>query len=205
MALNVFGEEMHARPISMPRYNLPAHDDSSERREIAAKLAEQRTIRAGRDAWRDIAKAHSFEAWKAVGAALAIGKAYAQRIADDGQTWRGRNYIYAFSRWMKAHGFGDMPKSVRSVAIELHENIAAITAWRATLPERQRRRLVHPLSNVRRWRAATTYGGKSSADYKAEGLAAWRKFLSCVAALPAADQAAMWSIVSQARVTNVAA
>jgi hypothetical protein len=46
-----------------------------------------------------------------------------------------------------------MAKSVRSVAIELHENAKAIEAWRATLPERQRRRLVHPLSNVRRWLA----------------------------------------------------
>jgi hypothetical protein len=31
-------------------------------------------------------------------------------------------------------------------------SVAAFEAWRATLPERQRRRLVHPLSNVRRWR-----------------------------------------------------
>jgi hypothetical protein len=32
-----------------------------------------------------------------------------------------------------------MAKSVRSVAIELHENADAIEAWRATLPERQQR------------------------------------------------------------------
>jgi len=49
----------------------------------------------------------------------------------------------------------DDKKSVRSAALDLHANVKAITAWRATLPERQRKRLVHPLSNVRRWRAAT--------------------------------------------------
>jgi hypothetical protein len=51
-----------------------------------------------------------------------------------------------------------MPKSTRSVAIELHENAAAIEQWRSTLSERQRRRLIHPLSNVRRWRASIDFG-----------------------------------------------
>ena len=70
-----------------------------------------------------------------------------------------------------------MPKSTRSVAIELHENAAAIEAWRTTLPEKQRRRLVHPLSNVRRWRAATAHGnGKCPQDLKREAAVAWRRF-----------------------------
>jgi len=73
-----------------------------------------------------------------------------------------------------------MAKSVRSLAIELHENAKAIEAWRATLPERQRRRLVHPLSNVRRWRAATTHNGKCPQDFKRDAIAAWRRFVSCV-------------------------
>ena len=65
-----------------------------------------------------------------------------------------------------------MAKSVRSVAIELHENAAAIEVWRATLPEKQRRRLVHPLSNVRRWRAATAHGnGKCPQDLKRDAVA----------------------------------
>jgi hypothetical protein len=45
----------------------------------------------------------------------------------------------------------------------LHEKATAIEAWRATLPERQRKRLVGPLSNVRRWRASLNHGnGKMS-------------------------------------------
>jgi hypothetical protein len=40
---------------------------------------------------------------------------------------------------MKAQGFGQMPKSTRSVAIELHENANAIEAWRATLGGRRYR------------------------------------------------------------------
>jgi hypothetical protein len=82
---------------------------------------------------------------------------------------------------------------------QLHENIDAITAWRATLSERQRRRLVHPLYNVRRWKAATTYGGKSPADYKMEAVAAWRRFLACVQALPADQAAPLWQMVYQTK------
>jgi hypothetical protein len=80
--------------------------------------------------------------------------------------------------------------STRSVANELHENANAIEAWRATLPERQRKRLLHPLSNVRRWRAATVQGnGKRPEDLKREAAAAWRRFVSCVRLL-LPDQAA---------------
>jgi hypothetical protein len=55
-----------------------------------------------------------------------------------------------------------MQKSVRSVAIELAENITAIEQWRSTLDERTRRRLVHPLSNVARWKASLAHGNGRS-------------------------------------------
>jgi hypothetical protein len=45
-----------------------------------------------------------------------------------------------------------MHNSVRNVALELHENIGAIEEWLATLPERGRRWLVHPIKVTRRWR-----------------------------------------------------
>jgi hypothetical protein len=94
---------------------------------------------------------------------------------------------------MKAQGFGQMPKSTRSVAIELHENATAIEAWRATLPERQRKRLVHPLSNVRKWRASLNHGTeKCAADLKREAIAAWRRFVSCVEMVP--DPLPLWQM-----------
>jgi hypothetical protein len=91
---------------------------------------------------------------------------------------------------MKRHGFDAMAKPVRSVAIELHENAKAIEAWRATLPERQRRRLVHPLSNVRRWRVATAPKAKPDALAKAE--AAWQRFVVYVESLPLDQAVPLW-------------
>jgi hypothetical protein len=86
-----------------------------------------------------------------------------------------------------------MAKSVRSVAIELHEDAKAIEAWRATLPERQRRRLVHPLSNVRNWKGATEqYQAQRSRDLKWDAQYAWRRFCACLDALPAHEAAPLW-------------
>jgi hypothetical protein len=145
-------------------------------------------------AWQTIGRADTFAAWKLIGAALVVGKAH-----GPARHWRERGMGPAlFSRirkWIKANGFDRMPKSTRSVAIELFENATAIEAWRATLPEKQRRRLVCPLSNVRRWRAATQSNGKAPADLKREAMAAWRKFMSCVRALPADQALAWWNTV----------
>src|SRR5215472_982283 len=89
------------------------------------------------------------------------------------------------------------PKSTRSVAIELHENANAIEAWRMTLPERQRKRLIHPLSNVRRWRTSLGRNtGKCPQDLKREAAAAWRRFVSCVQALPSDQAHMLWQAAS---------
>ena len=190
---NGFGEEIEHKPVTLPRVTCPQIDDDAERRELAAHLAEQRIIRAGRDAWEQIAQAQSFTAWVAIGRALSVGKQYALRVTGANSV-RSRRYCLAFSRWMRDHGFGDMTASVRSVAIELHENLAAIEAWRGTLPERQRRRLIHPLSNVRRWQAATQPQGKSVNDWRRDAKAAFVKLLVCLDHLPPSDVAILWAM-----------
>ena len=179
-------------PVTLPKVNLPDIDIEADRAAVAAKFLEHRTVRAGLTAWQAINKVESFESWKAIGAALAVGKAYALRVTGANQAW-GRNYSGEYGAWIKQHGFEKMAKSVRSVAIELHENARAIEAWRATLPERQRQRLVHPLSNVRRWRAATgQYAIQRSRDLKWDAQTAWRKFCACLQALPADQAAPLW-------------
>jgi hypothetical protein len=78
----------------------------------------------------------------------------------------------------------------------LHENATAIEEWRASLPERQRRRLVHPLSNVRAWRASTVNGNrKCLQDLKREAMRAWRRFVSCARLLPPDQAASLWQCV----------
>ena len=83
MALNGRGETKHGAqnrlvaPPTLPKIRLGNFDIEEEARAAAAKVAERRVIRAGRDAWHEIGRAESFEAWCRIGAALAVGKAYA--------------------------------------------------------------------------------------------------------------------------------
>ena len=181
-------------PITLPVISLPPDNTELEIQEAAARVAERKIVRAGLDAWQAIGRADSFESWKVIGAALAVGKAHALKVSGAKQAW-GSSYSRAFCDWMHRHHFDTMPKSVRSVAIELHENCAAIEQWRTTLSEKDRRGLKHPLSNVRRWRAATQHNGKAPQDYKREARAAARRLYHCLAALPKDEAALIWQSV----------
>jgi hypothetical protein len=101
----------------------------------------------------------------------------------------GRAYCAAFNGWLQTHHF-DIEKTVRSAALDLIENLPAIEQWRSTLPERQRRRLVHPLSVTRRWRTATA--PKATPDAVATAEAAWRRFVACMNSLPPDQAAPFW-------------
>jgi len=183
------------RPVTMPPINLPDLDTEAietEAREAAAKI---KTIRLGRTAWEQISKSASFESYLAIGFALMVGKAHALRVSRANAAW-GRGYSREFGIWMKRFGFAAIPKSTRSMAIELAENIEAIEAWRSTLPEKQRRRLVHPLSNVARWKAATAPNGKSPQDLRRDAKAALTHFRSCVMALPADEARVLWRLIA---------
>jgi hypothetical protein len=206
MALSRLGVELldhnkPARSVTLPKFNLPDLDVKAIEAEARQAQARVRVIRAGRDAWQQSAKSGSFSLWADCGRALQVGRDFALRVTGANRP-EGRRYCAEFSQWIEAHGFAGMQKSVHSVAIELAENIEAIEAWRATLPEKQRRRLVHPLSNVRRWRAATgQYEIQRSRDLKWDAQTAWRKFCACLQQLPADQAAPLW----QAAQTDAAA
>src|SRR5262249_11426161 len=79
-----------------------------------------------------------------------------------------------------------------AAALDLAANLEVIDQWRDSLPEEQRRRLIQPLSVTRRWRASTQHNGRLPRDYRRDAMAAWRRFVSCVEALPT-DQS--WAAV----------
>jgi hypothetical protein len=206
LALNDLGEQIFERPVTLPKLNLPDIDIEAEAREAAERVAERKVIRAGLDAWQAINKAQSFQGWAAIGAALAIGRDHALR-ATGADAPMGRPYSWTFSAWCKRHGFGTMRPATRSWCLALHQDVAAITSWRDSLPGgRGRRRPVNPQSCVKGWQRSQAHGnGRCPQDWRREAIASWRKFVSCVAMLPPADQAAMWSMVNQTRITDVAA
>jgi hypothetical protein len=161
--------------------------------DTAARFLEYRTIKFGREAWEQVNKAESFEGWRRIGAALAIGKAHALRFSGANAP-EGQNYCREFSTWAKEHGFGTMRASDRSYAIAFYENIGSITAWRATLSDRQRNRLNTAQGNVRRWRIST--GQRCShpcpGDLRRQATAAWRRFVAVMKLLPPGEAESLW-------------
>jgi hypothetical protein len=190
------GEMVRVAPVTMPAVNLPPLDDETIEAETREAQSRVRVIRAGRDAWEAINKAQSFDGWKAIGAALAMGKAHALKVTGANAAW-GRNYSHKFSLWIRQHGFDKMPAPTRSVAVELAEHAEAITAWRDGLPERQRKRLVHPLSVTRRWKAAVQAGKKALTGTR-KATAAWASFVAHVEALTPEEALPLWR-AAQAR------
>ncbi len=66
--------------------------------------------------------------------------------------------------------------------------------YRSALSEKQRGRLVHPLSNLRRWRAATAHNGPCPADLRRDAVAAWRRFRASLQALLAEQARSLWQV-----------
>jgi hypothetical protein len=193
-----------APPVTLPTVKLRDVGGYSENeiKAAARRFVEVRTVKLGLDAWQSITKAETFEAWKRIGLALSIGKQHALRVTGANQAWR-QHYSREFGGWMKEHGFDKMPKPTRSVAIEFHENIDAIAAWRATLTERQRQRLCGPLQNVRRWRRETADRVKRIEDAQKTASAAWSRFVRCVEALPQEQAAPLWREAFQRSSSNL--
>jgi hypothetical protein len=202
--LSALAGQEDPRPITLPRFDIPdIIDTEQDVKENARRFLERRTIKQGLDAWTDIGRANSFESWKKIGQALLVGKHRALAITMANGPW-GQNYCREFNRWAIEHHFDKMPAPTRSVAIELAENAEAITIWRNGLSEKQRRRLVHPLSVTRRWRAATTPSDPTDFKPRCTGKSetvsdlardAWRRFVSCVEALPPDQAAPLWQTV----------
>jgi hypothetical protein len=117
----------------------------------------------------------------------------------------GRPYSWTFSDWCKRHGFGNMRPATRSWCLALHQDVAAITSWRDSLPAgRGRRPPVNPQSCVKGWQRSQG-SGHAPHDWKREAVATWRRFLVCLQALPAADQMELLAMVHQTKVVADAA
>jgi hypothetical protein len=185
-------DRLTPKPVTVAPIKLRAvpHDERDIKLQ-AQRLLEVRTVKAGAQAWQAITTVETFDSWKKIGAALHVGKQHALVLTGANRPW-GSNYSRALCEWMKANHFDRMPSSLRSVAIEMHEHIAEITAWRSTLPERQRQRLNGPQQNVRRWRRETADKVQRVEDAQKAASAAWRRFMRCVDKLSAEDALPLW-------------
>jgi hypothetical protein len=192
-------------PVTVPALsclNVPVVDDGAERREIADKFAEFRIVAKGRDAWEAVARAEreTFDHWKAVAAALIVGRNHSLRAAGT-STPNGAHYTAALSGWL-TQNFGNrpMPKATRYWCCRLHENLPDIERWRATLPESWRAKLINPLSVCRAWLRATQPKSRCTDNPVKAAEAALARFVAHVEALRPEQALPLWRAV-QAQAT----
>jgi hypothetical protein len=187
--------------VTVPEISIlkaPLVDDhgEAERREVADKFAEYRTIRAGVESWQAISTVNTFDAWVKIAKSLQVGRNHVLR-ATGASAPMGRRYSLAFSKWVKQHHLDGMPSATRSMAIQLGENLEAIILWRSTLSERERVRLAHPQSIVNRWKSATAHGnGKSPTDLRRDANAALTHFRNCLERLPRDQAISLWRLIA---------
>jgi hypothetical protein len=111
-------------------------------------------VAEGKAAWDRVHHATTFEAWKTIAAAVAIGRQHALHEASANRPF-GTRYGRAFNGWLDANGFRDMPFGVRTACCKLVDHLSEIEAWRASLPEIKRADQCHPETVLRHWRRAT--------------------------------------------------
>ena len=109
----------------------------------------------GREAW---AKIHtSFETWKSICLALAIGRELAFRKSGANAP-HGTRYAKCFNAWIKENGFGNMPFGIRASCLRLADHLEETEQWRNDLPGEARQAQNHPQVILRNWRRATGKG-----------------------------------------------
>ena len=108
-------------------------------------------IARGRAAWAAIHHATTFESWKAVALAVALGRRQAMHDADVNAPF-GTKYRTAINRWLETNGFGGMRYGVRVACCKLVDELQAIEAWRDALPPHIRDSQNNPEVCLRSWR-----------------------------------------------------
>jgi hypothetical protein len=123
-------------------------------REVVSRAAADRAtyIRRGQEAWMRHKTDCTWNDWLAIGDALDIGRTEAMAEARSNRP-KGKGYNRAFSFWLFKHGFNDIDQGDRKRLFDILEHRGAIETWRATLMPIQRRRINHPSTVWRKWKA----------------------------------------------------
>lgn len=118
---------------------------------------ESDVVGQGREAWariKDRSRA-TFDDWVAVGKACAIGRAESLKLANTNRPY-GKTYTKFMTSWLDRTGLSDLHTQERYWALQIVDNLAAITRWRDGLDDAKRRRLNHPQAIWINWRGTTS-------------------------------------------------
>jgi hypothetical protein len=112
-------------------------------------------IAEGRAAWSRIRDGRrGFDDWILIARALQIGRSASLKAAATNRAV-GSRYNLEMGRWLREAGLDGISNQERYRALQVLENLDAITAWRDALPASTRRALNYPAACFHRWRRET--------------------------------------------------
>lgn len=120
---------------------------------MVGEQEQDRVLRQTGPAWKRLKADKSWSDWLAVAEGLSIIQHIAMREAGTNKN-RGARYNEALTPLLETYGVGDMPRIERHYALEVMKHRAEIEVWRSTLTPIQQRKLNHPHSVLRSWKAA---------------------------------------------------
>ena len=149
--------------------NVPLHPVETAEVELdnPARPAEpvHTVVLQGQEAWQRLRSHSTWEDWKKVGAALVIGRGEAMRDGHVNKP-KGRSYNAAINAFLKKFGFDSLDSGDRSRLFDVMDHLNEIESWLNKLPLKERLRLNHPASMLRRWKAATAEKKNSNSEQK---------------------------------------
>jgi hypothetical protein len=117
--------------------------------------SEHGAVIRGREAWDRLKIDLTWEDWMLTGEALKVGRSECFNAAQTNSV-DDKRYRIEFNGWLKANGFDDMDSAARTRLFQCMDHRTEIEEWRATLPLKDRLKLNHPQSVIRKWKAATS-------------------------------------------------
>jgi hypothetical protein len=154
--------------------NTTTQDDSSD----LGYTVQPTVIAAGQAAWGRLKTHQTWNDWRALGAALAVGRTEAMGEAGTNRPF-GSKYCEFFKQWLTVNGFSDLDDNrTRARLLSCVENIDAIEAWRTTLEDEKRLKLNHPATVWSAWKRSTGERKEKTHDPAPDLLVAWNKATS---------------------------
>jgi hypothetical protein len=130
----------------------PTADGLVPHQPIASKAE---ILRLGAEAMERLTKSRSWDDWKLVMPAVAIGRTAAMLEAGANKP-AGRKYSEAFRKWARLYNafepIANLDKSDRSRLFECFKNLDAIDAWRARLSPARQLKLNYPATVLACWK-----------------------------------------------------
>jgi hypothetical protein len=115
---------------------------------------EAKLEREAEEALDRIQRGQTWADWVKVAELFAHGRKLAM-LRGHANKPEGKGYNLNFSAWLDAHPkLRSIDKATRNHAMQCHDQITAIEAWRATLAENQRMTINHPTTVLRRFKTA---------------------------------------------------